>query len=60
MTKAVLRRTGNMSPRKKASLLKKTGRVLAGLIALVVILAAAGILLAPDYFYKSFVFCCAG
>jgi putative CocE/NonD family hydrolase len=38
-----------MSPKKKSPLLKMTGRVLAGLVALVIILIVIGILLAPDY-----------
>ena len=38
-----------MSPNKKSPLLKRIGRVLAGLVALVIILIVLGILLAPDY-----------
>jgi putative CocE/NonD family hydrolase len=38
-----------MSPNNKPSVVKKICRVLAGLVALVVILIVAGIMLAPDY-----------
>jgi uncharacterized protein len=38
-----------MSSDKKASILKKFGRLFAGLIALAVILVAVGLVLAPDY-----------
>ena len=38
-----------MLPNKKSSLLKTIGRVLAGLVVLVIILIVIGILLAPDY-----------
>ena len=41
-----------MSSNKKSSFMKKTGRVLAGLVALVVILIVVGLVLAPDYTRK--------
>ena len=41
-----------MSFPKKNSILKKIGRVLAGLIALVIILVVIGLILAPDYTRK--------
>ena len=41
-----------MSPKKKISLLKKIGRVFAGLIALVIVLIVIGMVFAPDYTKK--------
>jgi putative CocE/NonD family hydrolase len=41
-----------MSSNKKTSILKTTGRVFAGLIALVIVLVVIGLVLAPDYTRK--------
>ena len=41
-----------MSSEKKTSILKKSGKVFTGLIALVIILVVIGLVLAPDYTRK--------